>query len=131
MVVVDIDNFKKVNDTYGHENGNEVLVALARLMLDICDPSVYLSRYGGEEFALIFSEYHDSQAKEVMEQIRIEFSKTGYTFLPTGGIKRGKNQSYILYNDINMQSECQKWRLREHKINQQLSEITNRYSGDY
>ncbi|MEG0355804.1 MAG: GGDEF domain-containing protein [Lachnospiraceae bacterium] len=86
LVVIDIDNFKKVNDTYGHENGNLVLMKIAELLKGICTPNAYACRYGGEEFTLIFPGYSENQTKTVMEGVRLEFFHTAYPFLPEGGI---------------------------------------------
>lgn len=53
MAVVDIDNFKKVNDTFGHVYGDEVLILLARLMKTCFRTNDLLYRFGGEEFVVI------------------------------------------------------------------------------
>lgn len=50
LAIFDIDHFKKVNDTYGHQNGDLVLAAVGRALLDACDESTIPIRLGGEEF---------------------------------------------------------------------------------
>lgn len=70
IAVIDIDDFKKVNDTYGHERGNDVLIELSGLLEEGCGRDSHISRYGGEEFAVVF---HDKTLEEVcnrMESIR-------------------------------------------------------------
>ncbi|HET9516554.1 MAG TPA: GGDEF domain-containing protein, partial [Actinoplanes sp.] len=69
-MMVDIDHFKKVNDTYGHAVGDDVIRAVAgALTARIREPDV-LCRYGGEEFAVIMSEMHGDPA-EVAERLRV------------------------------------------------------------
>lgn len=53
IAVVDIDNFKSVNDTYGHSRGDEVLIYLSSLLQEVCKDHI-VCRYGGEEFGIIF-----------------------------------------------------------------------------
>lgn len=53
ILIADIDNFKKVNDTYGHAYGDRVLKALAGIFLEETGKKCFAARYGGEEFAMI------------------------------------------------------------------------------
>lgn len=53
VIMGDIDDFKKINDTYGHEQGDEVLKTVAASMADAVNEEDYVSRWGGEEFLLI------------------------------------------------------------------------------
>jgi len=54
LLFVDIDHFKKINDTFGHQAGDHVLVEVARVMTETLRAEDVLARYGGEEFAVIF-----------------------------------------------------------------------------
>jgi len=71
FIMLDIDNFKKVNDQYGHLVGDMVLVRLAKILrqqlrsVDLC------CRYGGEEFVLCLPDTHLEGAKDVAERIRL------------------------------------------------------------
>ncbi|WP_330253031.1 GGDEF domain-containing protein [Nocardia sp. NBC_00565] len=62
LLVVDLDRFKQINDSYGHAVGDEVLVELARRLREIClpDPDTVICRYGGDEFVLATNPYHDT-----------------------------------------------------------------------
>lgn len=53
LAMIDLDHFKNVNDTYGHQAGDEILIATVKTILDHIRPDDSLCRYGGEEFALI------------------------------------------------------------------------------
>lgn len=81
LAVIDIDNFKKVNDRFGHENGNLVLIRLSSLLQVYCGPAGYACRYGGEEFTVIFPGIKKEEAHKLMEKARIEFSHSSYPFL--------------------------------------------------
>ena len=52
IAMIDVDNFKKINDTYGHKTGDEVLIALGKFLLDQTRESDFVSRFGGDEFVL-------------------------------------------------------------------------------
>ena len=68
--LLDIDHFKKFNDTYGHQTGDVVLSTLARVIEDSIRDSDLAARYGGEEFALILLHADGSVAFEVAERLR-------------------------------------------------------------
>jgi diguanylate cyclase (GGDEF)-like protein len=70
LAVVDIDYFKKVNDTYGHDIGDEVLVKIAKLMNNNTRDTDVLGRIGGEEFALILKNLTKENGIKRLETIR-------------------------------------------------------------
>lgn len=70
MLLFDIDDFKSINDTYGHTVGDEVLVTISQLIKDLIRESDYIFRVGGEEFILLFPHTTLSQAKVIAEKIR-------------------------------------------------------------
>lgn len=72
----DIDFFKRVNDTYGHECGDVVLVHLAQLMRRHMTGKGIVSRWGGEEFLLIFTDCSLEEAKIILEKIMQEIRET-------------------------------------------------------
>ena len=74
VAVLDIDNFKKVNDTYGHSSGDDVIKSLAEIIKDSIGSDDYAARYGGEEFAIIFTDKDKYKTFEVMEMIRTKFN---------------------------------------------------------
>lgn len=81
LVMIDIDDFKRVNDTYGHLYGDEVLIHLADLLKE---NKQYFSpyRYGGEEIILIMSSITLSEAYSICDQIRQNFENSKYSFSP-------------------------------------------------
>ncbi|OPX94042.1 MAG: Response regulator PleD [Pelotomaculum sp. PtaB.Bin104] len=69
LVMLDIDHFKKVNDTYGHQVGDEVLQHFARTVQKAIRPGDFVARYGGEEFTIICRAALDN-AVSVAERVR-------------------------------------------------------------
>ena len=69
-ILLDVDHFKKVNDTYGHAAGDDVLVVLAQLLTREVRASDLVARYGGEEFMLFLPETSQEKAWDIAERIR-------------------------------------------------------------
>lgn len=70
LFILDIDHFKKVNDTFGHQVGDEVLAQLAQLLKNQARSLDTVARYGGEEFVVILPETDQHEAKAIVEQLR-------------------------------------------------------------
>lgn len=77
-VVVDVDFFKKINDTYGHDVGDKVLIHLAQIMRSAIRSTDLVSRTGGEEFLIIYPATPLSVAVKLAEKIRIEIESTPF-----------------------------------------------------
>lgn len=76
IVMMDIDNFKKINDTYGHPVGDEVLIACAKAVLKVVKrPGDVIARYGGEEFIVLLINTNLAGTKKVAEDIRGEIEQ--------------------------------------------------------
>ncbi len=78
MAILDIDYFKNVNDDFGHEAGNRVLVKLGELLNKQSGEDVHVARYGGEEFAMIFTNLSVSESMKVLKRLHKEFSEQTY-----------------------------------------------------
>lgn len=72
LAIIDIDHFKNVNDTWGHDVGDKVLKDVANIMKNNVRQSDTISRIGGEEFAVIMPNIRHHLAKEVMERLRAD-----------------------------------------------------------
>ena len=70
LALVDIDHFKKINDTYGHPAGDAVLREMSSRLKELNDQSIIVARYGGEEFAVIF-DGEVQPAATIMEKLRL------------------------------------------------------------
>lgn len=71
LAMADIDDFKKINDTYGHQMGDYVLAIISHIMEGLCDRQSVI-RWGGEEFLIILQETDEEKGREILEQIRRE-----------------------------------------------------------
>jgi len=79
VMMVDIDHFKKINDTYGHAVGDSVLIHVARLMNSTIRASDWLGRYGGEEFLVIAPESPGNDAVRMAERLRLALVDNTFT----------------------------------------------------
>ncbi|VAX36478.1 Pole remodelling regulatory diguanylate cyclase [hydrothermal vent metagenome] len=70
LILMDLDDFKKLNDTYGHHKGDLVLKEVSKILRDSSRPTDYVCRYGGEEFASILPNTTKKQALTIAERIR-------------------------------------------------------------
>ena len=75
FAVLDIDYFKKINNTYGHAAGDRVIKSLARLLKQRLRETDVIGRYGGEEFAVIMNDTDAMSAAKVIDEIRNVFSR--------------------------------------------------------
>ena len=75
FAILDIDNFKKVNDTYGHPTGDTVLKSLSRLLKQRLRRSDIVGRYGGEEFVALLLDVDATNTFQIMEEIREHFAE--------------------------------------------------------
>ncbi|WKY47650.1 diguanylate cyclase [Eubacteriaceae bacterium ES3] len=69
-LMFDIDSFKRVNDTYGHLQGDQVLMLIGRILKDRFRSTDILIRWGGEEFLLLFSNMNLEQGERIAEELR-------------------------------------------------------------
>ena len=80
LLMMDVDNFKDYNDTYGHPEGDKVLATLGQVILSSVRDNDLPCRYGGEEFAVVLPGSTGTVAVDVAERIRANFEKT--VFVP-------------------------------------------------
>jgi polar amino acid transport system substrate-binding protein len=116
IAIMDIDYFKKINDTYGHQIGDKVLVEIANILKQYNRKTDFIGRYGGEEFVIICPESEQTGVVKLMETIHkhiekhnfehigkktVSFGITMYTLGDTieSIIKRADNALYQAKND--------------------------------
>jgi diguanylate cyclase (GGDEF)-like protein len=83
MLMLDVDNFKRYNDTYGHPEGDKVLTTLGQVILSCVRDNDLPCRYGGEEFSVILPGGPGNVAVGVAERIRRNFEEK--VFVPREG----------------------------------------------
>lgn len=75
VCMCDIDFFKKVNDSYGHDIGDKVLAGVAQALVDNVTEDCLVARWGGEEFLIVFPNMNGDEAKSVLDVIRSRIKK--------------------------------------------------------
>ena len=77
IVLLDIDHFKRINDSFGHAAGDAVITRFTRLVAKVVGPDVVLGRIGGDEFALAIDNVTVAQARQIAEAVRLAASACG------------------------------------------------------
>ncbi len=80
ITICDIDNFKRVNDTYGHGCGDDVLKKVAEVISTEAEKSSGVCRWGGEEFLILFNDTGTEKAAEITENIRRSIEEADFSF---------------------------------------------------
>lgn len=75
VAMIDIDHFKKVNDSYGHPMGDQVIRSVAWLLRQRVRKTDAVGRYGGEEFLVILPQANADRARQLLDRIRVDFSQ--------------------------------------------------------
>jgi two-component system cell cycle response regulator len=83
MLLLDVDHFKKVNDTLGHDAGDAVLQGVARVLSGIARRSDFVARWGGEEFVVALTQTAETGARIAAERVRRAIAEARY-ILPSG-----------------------------------------------
>ncbi|MEW4454437.1 diguanylate cyclase [Bremerella sp. JC817] len=81
VIICDIDFFKKINDTFGHQAGDEALIVFAKMLEDKARPGDICARYGGEEFVILCPQCDNEMAAALAEQIRSDLAATSLSAL--------------------------------------------------
>jgi diguanylate cyclase (GGDEF)-like protein len=79
LIMLDIDEFKSVNDRFGHAVGDRVIVSLSQLLQQRLRKSDAIGRYGGEEFLVLMPDTEPESALAVMQQILVQFSQIAFS----------------------------------------------------
>ncbi|NOX59699.1 MAG: GGDEF domain-containing protein [Planctomycetes bacterium] len=75
LIIMDIDHFKNLNDTHGHQAGDEALRRVGACLDEISENSQFVARYGGEEFAFVVAQASARELREFAEQVRESISR--------------------------------------------------------
>jgi diguanylate cyclase (GGDEF)-like protein/PAS domain S-box-containing protein len=102
VLMVDIDNFKSVNDTYGHQTGDRVLAVLAACLRSQVRNVDLLARYGGEEFTILLTETNRENAVKAAERLRLAVADLD---IPVGGTTSGSLRVTISLGLVMLTSE--------------------------
>ena len=84
---IDLDHFKKINDSHGHQAGDSVLKHVAQLLNEAMRTSDVLARYGGEEFVILLADTDPKSAYEIAERVRKTIASTDFTINSSTSLK--------------------------------------------
>jgi diguanylate cyclase len=84
LVLLDIDHFKRINDTHGHPVGDKILASVAQLIKTTVHKSGFVARSGGEEFAIILDGNNPEEITEICERIRTTLQETPFRSSKSG-----------------------------------------------
>ena len=97
IMMMDIDNFKNINDRYGHLAGDKVIIKVAQILTGICRSTDIIGRYGGEEYLVIIPDTGLKDAVILAERIRQKIQSTEFTegihITVSGGISEYRGES--------------------------------------
>jgi diguanylate cyclase (GGDEF)-like protein len=96
LIICDLDRFKDVNDTFGHQAGDEVIKCLAALLKDSCRPGDLVARYGGEEFVVLCADCDNATATRRADEIRVKIARIRQPGLGVTEIQPGDTPETML-----------------------------------
>jgi diguanylate cyclase (GGDEF)-like protein len=83
LMMIDVDNFKRFNDQYGHISGDRVLIAVAATLREYLRPTDLIARFGGDEFAALLPDVDLGQAQQTADRLRSQVAKLSPPSLST------------------------------------------------
>ncbi len=137
LMILDLDNFKWINDTYGHDQGDKVLIAVAKLLAKVCREEDFLCRLGGDEFAIAINcddkDYSYVVAERIFSVLKkpLQFDDFSVTIECSIGIadftlKMDELNDVLKKADLAMYRAKSDGRNRFHYFNNTLQEISER-----
>ena len=78
LIMTDIDHFKSINDTFGHQAGDDAIITVANLLRSMCRAGDLVARYGGEEFAVLCADCSNADAARRADEIRAQLASMSH-----------------------------------------------------
>lgn len=104
LMIIDIDHFKSVNDSYGHVQGDQILFETAQLFSNNIRKSDIFARWGGEEFVLLVPRYDLSQATALSEKLRLLIEKHEFTVAEGADSQKAETEAIKITVSIGLTS---------------------------
>ena len=99
VAMIDIDHFKKVNDTYGHDIGDKVIVSLSEILRTSTSHRDIVARFGGEEFCIVLKNINRYSALDIFERIRAEVEQFSFAIDKDNFLKFTISTGAVIHND--------------------------------
>jgi len=109
LMVLDLDRFKPINDSYGHEAGDRVIVQAAEILRGCCRNSDYLARWGGDEFVIVYLDTNQEQATILAEQIRSRVAKQIFRLMDGKAVRSSCSIGFCCYPFISNAPQLLTW----------------------
>ncbi len=106
LAFLDLDNFKRVNDSLGHAAGDAVLISLAEIIVKTLGTNRNAFRYGGDEFVIIFRNKEISEIVSTVEKIMKEFNACGFDYLPV-------DQGFVMSMSVGISVYKNEWNSKQ------------------
>jgi len=103
VAMLDIDHFKNINDTYGHDVGDKVIIALSEILRSSTNHRDIVSRFGGEEFCIVLKNINRYSALDILNRIREEVEQQEYKVDKDNFIKFTISIGATMYNEENLE----------------------------
>ena len=113
LIMMDLDHFKKFNDTHGHQVGDQLLIQVAEIMKKLVRKSGHIVRYGGEEFLLMLPEADWKGAFQVAERIRIAVEKETEITISLGIASLQKGEKGVVSQDLIKDADTALYRAKQ------------------
>lgn len=105
ILLIDVDFFKSINDTYGHDAGDIILKGIARIFIDTCRDYDVISRMGGEEFSILLLNCSSFKAFKIAERIRNKAENTDFYISDNKAIKITISVGISSYPELTSETE--------------------------
>ncbi|WP_373000007.1 diguanylate cyclase [Sulfurimonas sp.] len=99
VAMIDIDNFKHINDTYGHDIGDKVITSISEVLRTNTSYRDIVARFGGEEFCVVLKNINKYSASDILERLRQEVERFNFNVDSTNQIKFTISIGVALHND--------------------------------
>ncbi|MBL1242888.1 MAG: diguanylate cyclase [Sulfurimonas sp.] len=103
VAMINIDHFKKINDTYGHDIGDKIIIALSEILRSSTSHRDIVARFGGEEFCMVLKNINRYSALDILERIRQEIEHFSYQIDKNNFIKFTISIGATLHEDENLE----------------------------
>ena len=105
FMMIDLDNFKPINDTYGHAAGDQMLIELRDVLLGICRRSDFVIRWGGDEFVVIAKQTRPDEAEALAERIRTSVADHNFKLSDGQIVRTTCSVGFVTYPLFRAQAE--------------------------